>query len=211
MGTVSHIVGALTGKTQAQASEHAADTQYAASKEANATTLKMFNQTQENLQPYMTTGANALGALSNYTTTPSFSYDENSDPGTQFRLQEGVNALTASGAAAGNYGSGNMGTALVNYGQNLGSQEYQNAFNRWYNTQNMGFNQAYNIASLGENAAATLGSNALSTAQTLGTNTTTGANALATGETSAADYRTQGYQNIWNMLSAGASAGLSFL
>lgn len=52
------------------------------------------------------------------------------DPGYQFRLQQGVNAIDRSGAARGVRLSGAQTKALSDYGQATGSQEYGNYFNR---------------------------------------------------------------------------------
>lgn len=52
------------------------------------------------------------------------------DPSYQWRVGQGQAALERSNAAKGYLGSGNMNIDLVNYGQNAGSQEYQNQYNR---------------------------------------------------------------------------------
>ena len=57
--------------------------------------------------------------------------DFQADPGYAFRLAEGQKALERSAAARGGLLSGATGKALLNYGQQAGSQEYQNAFNRY--------------------------------------------------------------------------------
>lgn len=55
------------------------------------------------------------------------------DPGYQFRLQEGQKALERTRAAGGVFNSGETGKALLEYGQNMGSQEFGNYMNRQYN------------------------------------------------------------------------------
>jgi hypothetical protein len=52
------------------------------------------------------------------------------DPGYQFRLEQGRQALEASAAARGGLLSGSTGQALAQYGQDLASQEYANAYQR---------------------------------------------------------------------------------
>jgi hypothetical protein len=52
------------------------------------------------------------------------------DPGYQFRLQQGVNALDRGAGARGMRFSGAQAKALSDYGQNTGSAEYANWFNR---------------------------------------------------------------------------------
>lgn len=61
------------------------------------------------------------------------------DPGYQFRRKEGMGALQAGAAARGMLGTGTFGRDIMNYGQELASQEYQNAYNR--SAQTFGINQ----------------------------------------------------------------------
>lgn len=56
-----------------------------------------------------------------------------SDPSYQFRFQQGIDAVARSGAAKGFLGSGNLATALSDYGQQSASQEYQAQFQRLSN------------------------------------------------------------------------------
>jgi hypothetical protein len=53
------------------------------------------------------------------------------DPGYGFRMSEGLKALERSAAARGGLMSGGAGKALQRYGQDLASQEYGNAFQRF--------------------------------------------------------------------------------
>ena len=52
------------------------------------------------------------------------------DPSYKFRFQQGEEALLRAKASTGLAGSGNQNAALVEYGQNMGSQEYQNQYSR---------------------------------------------------------------------------------
>lgn len=71
-------------------------------------------------------------------TAPSWE-DVQKDPGYQFRQREGMGALQAGAAARGMLGTGTFGRDIMNYGQELASQEYQNVYNRAANT--FGVNQ----------------------------------------------------------------------
>jgi hypothetical protein len=71
--------------------------------------------------------------------SPGFNFQ--SDPGYQFRLQEGMNAIQGSAAARGNALSGSTLKALQKYGQNLASDEMQNAYNRYQDQRNFGYGQ----------------------------------------------------------------------
>lgn len=64
------------------------------------------------------------------------------DPGYQFRLQEGQRALDMSAAARGTLRGGAQLKALQGYGQQLGSQEYQNAYNRAKDTYGLAYDAA---------------------------------------------------------------------
>ena len=83
-------------------------------------------------------GAEKTMAGTQYTNQPKFEQKEfggvnmNEDPGMAFRMQQGQKALDASAANAGNLHSGAQQKALLAYGQNQGSQEFGNAYNRQY-------------------------------------------------------------------------------
>lgn len=74
--------------------------------------------------------------------------DVTQDPSYQFRLNQGVNALDKSAAGRGKLFSGQQAKAVSQYGQEMASQEYQNAYNRSMaaNQQNNALQaQAYGI------------------------------------------------------------------
>ena len=62
-----------------------------------------------------------------------------SDPSYTFRLNQGLNALQNSAAAKGTVFSGGTSKDIMQYGQDMASQEYQNAYNRAANTWNMNY------------------------------------------------------------------------
>lgn len=72
--------------------------------------------------------------------------DVTQDPGYQFRLQQGQQAIEGGAAASGGLFSGQTGKDLMQFGQELGSQEYQNAYNRAAGERQFGqqaFGQAF--------------------------------------------------------------------
>lgn len=90
-------------------------------------------------------------------------------PGTQAQLQLGTQALQQSAAARGSLLTGGTAQALDQYGQQLGAQGYQNAYNNSYNTFASNYNQyqqqqanEYNrlasLAGIGQTSAQQLGS-----------------------------------------------------
>lgn len=64
----------------------------------------------------------------------SSTVDVTQDPGYAFRLSQGTKAMDASAGAKGSLMSGAQQKALLKYGQELGSQEYNNAYNRQFQT-----------------------------------------------------------------------------
>jgi hypothetical protein len=79
------------------------------------------------------------------------------DPGYAFRLSEGMKALERSAAARGGLVSGATMKGLQRYGQELGSQEYTNAFNRYYQARAAALNPLQSLAGVGQTTSQQLG------------------------------------------------------
>ena len=75
-------------------------------------------------------GAQGYGKYASAEFTPA-NFLANQDPGYAFRMSEGMKALERSAAARGGLLSGATLKGTQRYGQDLASQEYQNAFNRY--------------------------------------------------------------------------------
>lgn len=124
--------------------------------------------------------------------------DLQNEPGYQFRFNQGSNALQGGLAAKGGLFSGAAGKALTQYGQDFGSNEFQNAYSRdMANKQNL-YNMYSGIKSSGQNAAGGMANqfNALGDVYgTMGANRAAGymgqANALAGGIDSGMNYWSQ--------------------
>lgn len=78
------------------------------------------------------------------------------DPGYAFRLKEGTKAMDASAAARGGLISGNALRAAQKYGQDMGSQEYQNAFNRFQVNRSNKMQAFQSLGGIGQSATNTL-------------------------------------------------------
>jgi len=78
--------------------------------------------------------------------------DFQQDPGYAFRLSEGQKALDRSAAARGGLISGGALKAATRYGQDMGSQEYSNAFNRYQTNRTNQLQSLANLQSVGVNA-----------------------------------------------------------
>jgi hypothetical protein len=122
--------------------------------------LNQWQQTQDNLQPWLQSGKQALAGMndfsSNYkaptfnfqdtqkapTAMTDFKYDPSQlgqDPGYQFRLKQGQDAIQRSAAGHGLLHSGNTLAALNDYTQGQASNEFQNSFGRAYDTYNQNY------------------------------------------------------------------------
>ena len=83
--------------------------------------------------------------------------DFQADPGYAFRLSEGTKALERSAAARGGVLSGGTGKALQRFGQDLSSQEYTTAFNRYQTNRANLLQPLQSLAGQGQSTANTIG------------------------------------------------------
>jgi hypothetical protein len=103
------------------------------------------------------------------------------DPGYQFRLKEGMQGLERSAAARGGLLSGGTLKGIQRYGQDMASQEYQNAFNRYQAERTGTLNPYQSLAGVGQSTANTLGTMGMNYANQVGELYQGGANARASG------------------------------
>lgn len=82
--------------------------------------------------------------------------DFQQDPGYAFRMQEGLKALDRQAAARGGLISGGALKASQRYGQDLASQEYTNAFNRYQANRANQLQSLQSLMGTGQTAANTL-------------------------------------------------------
>jgi hypothetical protein len=108
-------------------------------------------------QPYYEMGTGAaqqfVGQAEKGFQAPSF----HTDPGYQFRLQQGQGQISNQASAAGNQQSGATQEALARYNQNFASNEYNNVYNRALGTYQTNMGNLGAAGSLGQNAANQLG------------------------------------------------------
>jgi hypothetical protein len=131
--------------------------------------------------------------------------DYQADPGYQFRLNQGSQALERSAAARGGLNSGALGKALTQYGQEMGSQEYGNAYNRWNNDIGNRFNRLSTLAGMGQSATGQVGAYGTNAANSIGNNLTDIGNAQASGQIGSANAWANGINgalNAWNQWNA---------
>jgi hypothetical protein len=173
----------------ASSSRSAAKTQAQAAREAGDVQRDIFERQVELGRPYREAGEQALNKLIPLATeyTPFGMQQFQQDPGYAFRLSEGQKALERSTAARVGLQSGAALKEAARYGQNMGSQEFQNAFNRFQTERAARLNPLQSLAGVGQTAANTLGAQAgqygANMAETLGA----GAQARASGYMGAAN------------------------
>ena len=154
----------------ANASQNAAQTQANSAAQANQLLAQQYQQQRADLAPFTTAGLGAQNQLLTFLGLPGgtpganfgkYSGDftgadllANQDPGYGFRLAEGQKALERSAAARGGLLSGGTGKALETYGQNMGSQEYQNAYNRYQTNRTNQLSPLFSLTGSGQASAA---------------------------------------------------------
>jgi hypothetical protein len=148
---------AVSGLTGANAATSAANTQAQSARDANELMYRIYQEQKGLQEPFRGAGIGAqnrlldLLGLSKNTSAEGFGKyakdfgmsDFTADPGYGFRLSEGQKALERQAAARGGLISGSALKAATRFGQEMGSQEYTNAYNR-YQT-----NRANQLAPLG--------------------------------------------------------------
>ena len=203
VGAVASLIG---GNKASSAATQAAQTQADATNQATAAQNAALQQQLALQQPFTTTGTTAVNQLSAMTQpggalTKDFAYSPFSytaDPGYAFRMKEGMNAMNATAAARGGLISGNALKAGQVYGQEMGSQEYGNAFNRYLsnyanaqNTYQMNRNNLINplqfLRGIGQAGASNQAANVGNYGTAQAANITGGANALAAGQIGSAN------------------------
>jgi hypothetical protein len=181
----------IGGRQSAKAAQSAANTSAAASdrnaeiqRENNdrniALQREMFNRNIELQEPFRQAGVNALAKLeplaTNYT---PFGMDQfQQDPGYAFRMSEGMKALEGSAAARGGLLSGNALRGIQRFGQDLASQEYQNAFTRYGVERERRLNPLQSLAGVGQTTSQNLGAAGTQFANTVGQGNTQFANTM---------------------------------
>jgi hypothetical protein len=151
------MAAAMVGSSliSSRAASKAASTQAQAASEAGDVQREIFERQVELSKPYREAGELALNKLIPLATeyTPFGMAQFQADPGYGFRLSEGQKALERSAAARGNLLSGGTGKALTRYGQEMGSQEYQNAFNRYQAERQARLNPLQSLAGIGQTSS----------------------------------------------------------
>lgn len=150
--------GAIEGNESADAAQSAARQTGEATDKATALQREMWLAQQEQQKPWLEAGRGALNKLTTLSDYQPFGMDQfRQDPGYSFRMSEGLKGLERSAAARGGLLSGATLKGIQRYGQDLGSQEYQNAFNRYQAERTARLGPLQSLAGVGQSAANNLG------------------------------------------------------
>jgi hypothetical protein len=171
----SSVIGGISANkaagAQSDAAKYSADLQY-----------KTRNEDVERQKPFYEAGVNALPELVEASKYTPFNYNlYQDDPGVGFRMKTGLDALERTAAARGGLVSGNQLQGAVKYGQEFGSQEYNNAFNRYQLERQARLGPLQSLTGMGQTTANTLGTSGQNFATNVGNDMQAGANARASG------------------------------
>lgn len=217
-GDAATTAGLLGMIGQQQAQDRALQALRESQAQAEGVGREFYQKGIDYMQPYYGAGVGATNQLASlfgqggaYTRQPTL--DElQMDPGYAFRLQQGQQAINRSTAAAAGLQSGAALKAATRFGQDMGSQEYQNAYNRFMANRTQAVQGLQNLAGTGANMATTGAGGAFNTGNTLSSGIlNTGQNiAATTGVNTLAPY-TQGLENAASARASGYMGGASAL
>ena len=106
-GIVAATAATVVGSSmQSRSARRASDAQAQSSADAIAEQQRQFDLQREDAQPYRETSVNALRQLAGDINTPTTAADVMADPGYQFGLEQGQQALDRRFAASGGRLSG---------------------------------------------------------------------------------------------------------
>ncbi len=178
---VGAIGSSKAADSQADAANRSADLQYKLGNQALDFQKQEWGTQQQNIAPWLKAGSGAVGQLSslmqpggelsqgwNQHFQAPTNVTEQNDPGYQFRLSQGLDALQNSAAARGGLLSGGTAKAINNYAQSDASNEYSNVYgralgeyqqnyNQFQNNQSNLYNRLAGLSGTGQTAAGQLG------------------------------------------------------
>jgi len=193
----SVVVSSLIG---GEAAGNAADVQAGAANRAADLQYKQYQENVARQKPFYDAGVNALPELLAASKYTPFSMQQfQQDPGYAFRLKEGQQALDRSAAARGGLISGAALKAATRYGQDMGSQEYMNAFNRYQVERAARLQPLQSLTGMSQTTANTLGTAGQNMASNVGE-----------AQQSAAAARASGYVGQANALTSGLGTYLNY-
>jgi hypothetical protein len=239
LGTAAMVIGPVLGagigaagsimgsQAQGDAANNAAGLQYKLGQEGLDFQKQQYATQQGNIAPWLQAGKGALSSLVNglspggqfsqgwdqHFQAPT-NVTEQNDPGYQFRLSQGMDALQNSAAARGGLLSGGTAKAIDQYAQSDASNEYGNVYNRAlgqyqqnYNqfetNQSNLFNRTASLAGVGQTAVGQAGQSGQAAAGNIGNILANTGNQVGNSMQSAGNAMASGYYGLGNSLNAG--------
>ncbi len=224
----SAVIGGVAARSASKAQQQAAETAAQASRETTQASIeaqeRMFNRQVALQEPFRETGlaaqnrlADLLG-ISGRTSEPGYGYglqrftmdNYQADPGYGFRLKRGLDAMERTAAARGGLLSGNQLRGAIEFGQDLASQEYGNAFNRYQTERANILNPLQSLGGVGQTATNTLTSAAGNLGAGMAGAYGNLGSALGASAINAGNARASGYMGAANALSSAVGQGLNY-
>ena len=175
---ISSLASGFGANQLGQASMDAANRLAASNQTATQLQSRMYEDQVARQQPFYQAGLNALpeytkGVMPGGNLVRPFAEsDFKTDPGYGFRMSEGMKGLERSAAARGGLLSGATLKGAQRFGQDIASNEYNNAYNRYVGNQATQRNALAGLTGFAPTAAQQIGA--------AGTNYATNVNNLAT-------------------------------
>jgi len=210
IGGVASIGGGLIASSGAK---KAASAQEQAARDALAAQERMYQEQVALQEPFRQAGLTAQNQImqllgvggdtsaADYgSLAKPFGMDQfTADPGYAFRQSEGMKALERSAAARGGLLSGSTMKGIQRFGQDLASQEYQNAFNRYQVERAARLNPLQSLMGSGQSSANVLTSAAGQMGQNEAANLMNAGAARASGYVGSANALGSALSNVGNI------------
>lgn len=165
----------IGGAMSSRAANRGADAQAEAARLAQEEQARQYDQTRQDLMPWLNTGGWALGQRQNFL-QGDYTAALNS-PDYQAALQEGFKGLDRGAASRGNLWGGGMDADRMRLGQNLASQQIGNYDNRLAGLSSTGQTAGTTLGQFGQNFGQQTGENAMNSANARASSYAAGANA----------------------------------
>lgn len=160
-GAAVSVVGGVISSNKAK---KGADAQAAAADAAARESGRQYDQTREDMMPWMGAGTNALAQMQQLNAGDFSSFQQS--PDYKFAFDQGLQATDRSAAARGGLFSGGHQADLQAFGQGLASQQYGNYYNRLASLAGVGQQTAGQIGQFGEQNAMNQGQFAMAKGNT---------------------------------------------
>ena len=166
--------GFYTGQQAGNAASTAAGQEQQAIQQAINQAGNIYGKNAANFGPYIQAGQGAAGQLAagigpqgalgrQFTMT-----DFHQDPAYQWNVQNALNQIGQSNAVRGGALSGGAQKGMADYALQQGSNEYQNAYNRFTQNQQQNYNQLAGLSGMGLNATSGAGNLGMANSQLMG-------------------------------------------